>query len=281
MTPSGIRHRVLVRFAASALNCSTVQQPTAAVGPKVTSWRGQVPLGARSGEAKTDLVNVHVQAGRARSHSSSILLTRLIRGPRTRGVIMGPRQLRFGDYVVSLTAPGEPRMPNGVECSVKAGPRMQVEIGRGGVLVGRLELDAGAEWDPVPVTTLRGRPQGPAPLVGAMAEWESDVSTAAVDMLAGYVAGLVLLHGSRTRAADLARSAMIHADPLNATLLRHAARGEVPEPVHALLQRADPRPLLTWGRAGGWWLRGLLSAGFPLEDNLAFVAAPLATTSAS
>jgi hypothetical protein len=249
------------------------------VGPKVTSRCGQAPLGRGHALDKTQLVMAHVQGSRARSHSSSPLLTRLIGGPPTRGFVFARQQLRFGDYVVCLTAPGEPRMPNGIECTARAGPRMHIEIGRGHVVVGRLELDVGEEWDPIPATTLRGRPPGPAPVAGAMAEWESDVSTAAADLMAGYVAGLVLLHGSRTRASDLARSAILRADPLSATLLRHAARGEVPETVHALLQHADPRPLLASGRAGGWWLRGLLSAGFPLEDNLAFVAAPTAASS--
>lgn len=247
--------------------------PRSAVGPYVTPGLCQAPLGGRRTQVKTQHVNAYVPGSRARSHSSSPLLTKLIEGPPIRGFVLGPHLLRFGDYAVSLTAPGEPRMPNGIECTVRAGPRTRVVIGGGRLIVGKVDLDMGQEWNPVPAMAPgRTRPPGPAPLVAVVAaESESDLRSAAAATLAGYVAGLVLLHGSRARAAGLARSAALVASPLDATLLRHAARGEVPEPVHALLLRADPLPLLAAGRPGGWWMRGLVSAGFPLEDNLAFV----------
>jgi Protein of unknown function (DUF2877) len=90
------------------------------------------------------------------------------------------------------------------------------------------------------------------------------------DMLAGYISGLVLLHGQRSRASRLAERAALRTTAFSATLLRHAARGEVPEPVHILLATGDSRPLLAFGHSSGsWWLRGLVSAGYPLEDDLA------------
>jgi Protein of unknown function (DUF2877) len=92
------------------------------------------------------------------------------------------------------------------------------------------------------------------------------------DMLAGYISGLVLLHGQRSRASRLAERAASRTTAFSATLLRHAARGEVPEPVHILLATGDSRPLLAFGHSSGsWWLRGLVSAGYPLEDDLALV----------
>jgi hypothetical protein len=61
----------------------------------------------------------------------------------------------------------------------------------------------------------------------------------------------------------------LRAVPLSATLLLHAARGEVPEPVHVLLASGDTRPLLAFGhRSGIAWLRGLVSAGYPLGREL-------------
>jgi len=48
--------------------------------------------------------------------------------------------------------------------------------------------------------------------------------------------------------------------------LRHAALGEVPEPVHILLATGDARPLLSFGHSSGTaWLRGLVSAGYSVE----------------
>jgi len=42
------------------------------------------------------------------------------------------------------------------------------------------------------------------------------------------------------------------------------------EPVHVLLATAIGRPLLAFGpSSGSWWSRGLVSAGYPLEVDLA------------
>jgi hypothetical protein len=75
------------------------------------------------------------------------------------------------------------------------------------------------------------------------------------DVLAGYAAGLVLWRGAREAARAIVDAAAPRTTLLAATLLRHAARGELPEPAHALLERADPEPLCRFGHSSG---RGLL-----------------------
>src|SRR5437588_64061 len=71
------------------------------------------------------------------------------------------------------------------------------------------------------------------------------------DLLAGYAAGLVLFHGDRRAAHAIALAAAPRTTALSATLLRHAARGELPEPAHALLEHGDPNPLRTFGHSSG------------------------------
>jgi hypothetical protein len=210
----------------------------------------------------------------AESHSSSTLLTDLLFGAARKGRVFGRHELVFGDYVLSLTERGQPRMPNGVECAVKVAPGARVAIGRGRIHVGDVEVAAGPEWNPVPV---RGHfevmPAGPEPLASSMAMWATSPD-ASLELIAGYVAGLVLLHGQRKRAERIAQAAMERADPLSATLLRHAARGEVPEPVHAVVASADARPLLACGQWGLLWLRGLISAGLPPEATTSLAPDP-------
>ena len=204
----------------------------------------------------------------AESHSSSALLVRLLLGPVRRGTALDRHDFLVGDYVVSLTAPHEPRMPNGVECSVWVAKGSRISIGRGKIVVGRVELSPGPGWDPVPsVGHFEIMPPGPQPLTSSLASWVAEPSLSADAMLSGYVAGLVLLHGMRKRAEAIAQQAAGSIRPLGRTLLHHAARGEVPEPVHVLLAAGDPAPLLAFAGAGMLWLRGLVSAGFPLDPS--------------
>lgn len=208
----------------------------------------------------------------ASSHSSSPLLRGLLFGDARRGVVMGPNELRFGDYVVRLTALGRPRMPNGIECDVTAASRLRVSIGRGHLVVGDVKLEPGREWDPVPVfPRIHGWPPGPEPQATHLSGWPGAPSEANNAMLMGYVAGLVLVHARRLRAARIAERTATRTDPSSATLLRHAVRGEVPEPVHTLLATGDPHPLLAMGAAGTWWLRGLVSAGLPFDGALSLM----------
>jgi hypothetical protein len=211
----------------------------------------------------------------AASHSCSPALTALLYGPPVNGLVLGPHHLLFGDYVVSLTEIGGPRMPNGIECSIDAADADHVVIGDGHLVVGAVDINPGPSWDPAPVFgPIRCLPAGPEPLP-SLAGWGEGLTPAGDDLLAGYVAGLVLLHGDQRRAARLVKAAIPRTTALSATLLRHAAVGEVPEPVHALLEHGDPRPLLGFGHSSGrWWLRGLVSAGLPLDHELAVMGSP-------
>lgn len=214
----------------------------------------------------------------ARSHSSSALLATLLFGPTVNGIALSPRHLAFGSYAVSLTEPLAPRMPNGIECAAVAGGSELVAIGRGRLVVGRTAIEPGPSWDPRPsFPPLPSLPPGPEPQLDVIAGWGPGLTPAGDDLIAGYVAGLVLLHGLRGRADRIAEEAAARTTALSATLLRHAASGEVPEPVHTLLATGDPRPLLALGHSSGqWWLRGLVSAGLPFD---ALVVAPMPAAS--
>lgn len=210
---------------------------------------------------------------KAESHSSSELLGALFRGATKKGIVMGSRQLLFGDYVVSLTAPGAARMPNGVECGVQVAPAAKVGIGRGRLTLGHLEIAPGPPWDPVPrFPDLESLPAGPVPAGIQMGSWLPSAGLGYHALIAGYVAGLVLLHGQWRRAEQVAASVSASAGPLGATVLRHAARGEVPEPVHVLLATGDLGRMVASSPTGTAWLRGLVSAGLPLDAAATVVA---------
>jgi hypothetical protein len=209
----------------------------------------------------------------AASHSSSELLGSLLHGTVRRGTALSLHDLKFGDYVVVLTPVRKPRMPNGVECTVSAGPDLKVAIGGGRLLIGELEILPGEPWNPVPhVINVHRQPAGPQPLASGLT-WISSSSPSADELLAGYVAGLVLLHHRRNRALQIAGRACTQVNPTSATMLRHAALGEVPEPIHHLLATGDIGPLLGFAASGMLWLRGLVSAGLLLEGEEA-VATP-------
>jgi hypothetical protein len=200
------------------------------------------------------------------------MLTALLFASFQRGSVLTLNELTFDDYVVSLTTPGRPRMPNGIECAVTAVPGTRVLIGRGRVIVGKIEVMAGPEWNPVPTfERIHGWPAGPEPQITELPGGAASPAHSNDDLLAGYIAGLVLLHGRRQRAGRIAERAASQTSLLGATLLRHAARGEVPEPIHGLLAGGDPRPLLELGASGTWWLRGMVSAGLPFDGALSVV----------
>jgi hypothetical protein len=212
----------------------------------------------------------------AASHSSSRLLEDVLEGPVRVGAVLGFNDMRFGDYVVTLTEPGAPRMPNGVECRHALTPRTRVLAGRGRLRLGRFEVDPGPPWDPVPVfepaNVVRPGPEPPA-AAGFLA---TSPERARAALLAGYMAGLVLLHGQRARADQVLKQALLETDPYASTSLRHAARGEVPEPVHRLLATGDARPLIEASPTGILWLRGLVSAGLLLRPAAAGAPVPMA-----
>jgi len=189
-------------------------------------------------------------------------------------VVLGPKDLRFGDYVVTLTVPGKARMPNGVECAVSVREDSRVTAGDAHLTIGELEIGLGPVWNPVPPCAhVPRQPAGPQPLASGLTPWLSAPMLAGDELLAGYVAGLVLLHRRKNRAFQIAEEAADRVNPVSATLLRHAARGEVPEPIHDLLVTGDPAALLAFAPSGMWWLRGLISAGLLLGASAGAVAA--------
>ena len=201
------------------------------------------------------------------SHSSSLLLAEVLFGTSRRGTALSPHDLKFDDYVVTLTAPNKSRMPNGIQCGVSVAEDGRIDIGAGRLRIGELEIEPGEPWNPVPpLIHVHHQPAGPQPLASGLT-WISKPALAGDELLAGYVAGLTLLHRRRNRALQIAERASGQINPVSATMLRHAARGEVPEPIHHLLATGDVAPLLAYAPWGMLWLRGLVSAGLLLEGG--------------
>jgi hypothetical protein len=171
---------------------------------------------------------------------------------RRRGHVLGPGYIDFDGYVLMLTAPGRARMPNGVECHARLDPGSPAWIGGGVLQACGWSVLPGPGWDPVPSARVRLAIQphitpDPARLAGR----GGGLTPAGDDLLAGYAAGLVLFHGCLAEAEAIARAAAARTTSLSATLLRHAARGELPEPAHALLEHGDPAPLRSFGHSSG------------------------------
>jgi hypothetical protein len=176
---------------------------------------------------------------------------------------MGHGHVDFGGYVVTVTAPGRPRMPNGIECELEPRRDEAAIIGGGRLQVGRSAVGIGPDWDARPdiggvFAAPPGRPPDPLELAGRGPGLTPDGD----DLIAGYAAGLALLQGRTAEAAALAEAAAIRTTSLSATLLRHAARGELPEPAHAYLERGSEGELRAWGHSSGrMLLNGLQLAG--------------------
>ncbi len=187
-----------------------------------------------------------------RARSVSLAIMPLFGGARRDGVGMGHGYVDLGDRVIAITRPGAPRMPNGIECEVDVARGELCGIRGGALAVRDVLVVPGPIWDPVPEPRVILHPSSrfvPDPLV--LAGRGDGLTPAGDDLLAGYAAGLVLFQGRQSEAHALAETAAIRTTALSATLLRHAARGEVPEPVHALLEEGDPCPLLAFGHTSG------------------------------
>jgi Protein of unknown function (DUF2877) len=194
----------------------------------------------------------------------SPLLERVLAGPPAYGVRLSRHHVRFGRYVVSLTPRHSPRMPNGIACEAEAEPGAAIEIGGGALHIGATVITVEDDWDPIPEISAHVD----TPWIGRidaqrLAGRGPGLTPAGDDLLAGYLAGLTLFHSQGPRAAALANEAAALTNSLSATLLLHASRGEVPEPVHDLLRSGDPSSLLRFGHTSGrWWLEGLVLAGY-------------------
>jgi Protein of unknown function (DUF2877) len=184
-------------------------------------------------------------------------------GPRREGVVLGHGHVDFDGYVVSVTRPAAPRMPNGLEVAIDLGSGEQAAIGGGRFEACGHVVEIGADWDPRPKIrgVIAGRP-GPAPDPKLVAGRGPGLTPDGDDLITGYVAGLVLFHRRTPEGALLAEAAAERTTSLSATLLRHAARGELPEPAHAYLEHGSEAELMAWGHSSGrMLLTGLKLAG--------------------
>ena len=192
------------------------------------------------------------QDGGVRALSVSAAVSPLFQGPVRRGIGLGSGHLAFDGFVLSLTAPGRPRMPNGVEADLVVERGQPCWLGEGRLEAGGRAVLPGPEWDPVPAALVRlsvDRRFSPDPQ--RLAGRGGGLTPSGDDLLCGYAAGLVLWHGRSDEATAIAAAAAPRTTLLSGTLLRHAARGELPEPAHALLERGDPDPLRRFGRSSG------------------------------
>jgi Protein of unknown function (DUF2877) len=207
--------------------------------------------------------------------STSAALRPVIDGPLRHTLALGRNHLDVEGYVISLTRPGGPRMPNGIEVDVRTTAGEHAEVGKGRITIGQVTITPGPTWDPIPRPALTARQPSPADGLLDLVGRGPGLTPAGDDLLAGYLAGLVLLHGRNGAAQQLAAEAATLTTILSATLLLHASRGEVPEPVHAFLERADAIPLLGFGHSSGrFWLLGLTLAGASLIDGSPFRPGP-------
>ena len=179
-----------------------------------------------------------------------------LNGPRRRGTVLGQGYVDFGAFVIAVTRPGAPRMPNGVESVVSPVRGATAFIGGGSLRLDDGSIEAGPVWEPVPAIIHRPEAGGGVrPDPERLAGRGPGLTPAGDDILAGYVAGLTLFHHRDQEAAAIADRAASLTTALSATLLRHAARGELPEPAHAWLERGDPGPLESFGHSSGRCLK--------------------------
>ena len=178
----------------------------------------------------------------------------LLRGRPRSGVGLGHGFVDAEGYVLALTGLGAPRLPNGLELAhpvaVAAGARALV--GQGALRleeVPDVEVRPGPRWDPrphvrfVPVVS-------PAlePACLGLVGWGPGLTPLGDDLLCGYLAALALL-GAPVPAGWLPPPGAT--TTLSRTLLRHARRGQLPEPAHSMTRDGDLAPLLSWGHTSG------------------------------
>ncbi len=206
-----------------------------------------------------------------RARSVSLPVLPLFDAVAREGIGFGHGYIDLGDRVIAITPCGAPRMPNGIECDVSVPRGVRVRLGSGRLVVGDEVVAPGPAWDPVPTPRVRIAIDVafiPDPIL--LAGRGPGLTPAGDDLLAGYAAGLVLFAGRVDQARLIAERAAPRTTLLSATLLRHAARGELPEPAHAFLEHGDPFPLLGFGHTSG---TGLL-LGLALASRAAPPPAP-------
>lgn len=178
---------------------------------------------------------------------SSPFAEELIGGPCRTGTALGHGYVRFGGDVLAVTPPGTPHMPNGIEAEIELEPGEEVVAGGGELRTARTTVTPGPAWDPRPHARLKRGPPRP-PRLDRLAGRGPGLTPLGDDILIGYI-GAAALAGEDL--SWLAETAARRTTALSATLLRLAARGELPEPVHALLDRGDLEPLQRFGATSG------------------------------
>jgi hypothetical protein len=198
-----------------------------------------------------------------RALSTSAAVLQLLEGRRRRGVALGRGYVGLDGYCLALTAPGAPRMPNGVECELQLEAGETVLVGDGRIEAHGSTVLPGAAWNPVPEPRFRllwPEPVAFAPL--RLVGLGPGLTPAGDDVLCGYLAGLCLFWNAGEEAAAIAGAAGPRTTALAATLLTHAACGELPEPAHAALETGDVASLHRFGHTSGRCLLfGLALAG--------------------
>lgn len=202
-----------------------------------------------------------------RASSASPAVLALIDGPLRRGVGLGHGYIDFDGYVVAVTPPGAARMPNGVECALDVRAGEGVTAGEGWLIVRDTRVRPASVWNPRPTPGVRLHVQPQfVPEPARLAGRGPGLTPAGDDVLIGYAAGLGLFAGAWGEALGIAETAAPLTTALSATLLRHAVRGELPEPAHALIERGDPSPLLDFGHSSGRYvLLGLGLASIAID----------------
>lgn len=186
----------------------------------------------------------------ATARSVTWFVDELLRGPIRAGVGMGHGLIKFGPYIVTVTPPGGPRMPNGIECELDVNEGELVSVGNGALRKEGIEVVAGPMWDarPHPRVVLDASPAD-APDAHVLLGEGTGLTPQGDDVLIGYLAGRTVF-GLPVNPAVVSQ-ARRRTTTLSSTLLFHATRGELPEPAHSLLENGDPAPLLGFGHSSG------------------------------
>jgi hypothetical protein len=205
------------------------------------------------------------------ARSVAPFVAELLAGQRRSGVALGHGHLKLGSYVVTVTPPGMPRMPNGIECNLDIPKGAIVSIGEGSLCVGRAECRGGRLWNPRPRPRVVLDASPAYSLDGAALLGKgTGLTPQGDDVMVGYIAGRALLGPPPSLA--LFSPHLHRTTSLSATLLLHAALGELPEPAHRLLEEGDPDELLSFGHSSGRAM--LLGLALAYPRNLTPVMPP-------
>ena len=190
----------------------------------------------------------------SRAISTSPFAASLIAGRKRLGKALGHGYVLVGDDVLAVTQPGGTRMPNGIEADLDLSPGEVVTVGEGELRTANDCVTAGPSGTLAPLrASSRGSRCRPRYELVRLAGRGPGLTPLGDDILVGYLGAAALAGDDVT---GLAECAARRTTALSSTLLRLAARGELPEPVHTLLEQGDPEPFRSFGprRAKAWRL---------------------------